>query len=205
MAKDGKLVLFEMKFQASIKKLDELLQESNTEQIKSLLEKMEAEALNVGCETLNGFAQRFEKALQGGDSTSSFESVLEEYRKLHQRFSEGCEAVLHNQFRDDMHKKESISLLSVSHGIDKYGGDAKAYREELITFCEWFKDSFVRFEALVEGGEEITSLLEELKERANRIKAHKILHLVEHIEKVATQRGGDDIDKLFEDYKRALG
>jgi len=205
MAKDDKLVLFEIKFKASIKKLEELIQKQQSEQIIALLEKMEAEANKVELNTLNGFAQRFKKALQG-ESTQLLQGVLEEYSKLHQRFSEGCEAVLHNDFRDDMHKKESISLLSVSHGIDKYGGDAKAYREELISFRDWFKDSFEDFEKLVENQEDITEFLEELKNRANRIKAHKILHLVEHIEKAAASEGGEgEIKQLFESYKVALG
>jgi len=204
MAKDDRLVLFEIKFKASIKKLEELIQKQQSEQIIALLEKMEAEANKVELNTLNGFAQRFKKALQG-ESTQLLQGVLEEYSKLHQRFTKGCEAVLRNDFRDDAHKKESISLLSVSHGIDKYGGDAKAYREELIAFCDWFKDSFSRFEALVENQEEMTGFLDELKDRANRIKAHKILHLVEHIQKAASQGGEEEIQKLFESYKEVLG
>jgi len=204
MAEDGKLVLFKMKFQASIKKLEQLLETRNVEEIGILLEKMQSEAQKVKIESLNGFNQRFTKALQG-DSNASFQGVLEEYQKLHTRFTEGCEAVLRNRFRDDTHKKESISLLSVSHGIDKYGGDAKAYREALIAFCEWFKKSLIEFETLLNERQPIEPFLEELKTQANRIKAHKILHLVEHISKSTTQGDENQLNKLFERYKKALG
>jgi len=184
---NSKSTLFNIKFKASIRKLEELLAIRETNNAVALLEKMKKEANSLGIDSIDSFGEKL-IAIQ----TNSFKKIVackEEFEVLHGKFMDGCEAILNNNFQDETHKKESLEFLSVYQGMAYYKNDAKAYREALIAFSNWFKDILVNLEQLIHEKNfvDFISLVSELSIKAQTIQAQEILQFALVLNKIIVE------------------
>ncbi len=181
------LTLFKIKFKASIRKLEELLAIRDTNNAVALLEKMKKEANSLEIDSIDSFGEKL-IAIQ----TNSFKKIVahkEELETLHGKFLDGCEAILNNKFQDETHKKESLEFVGVYQGMAYYKNDAKAYREALISFCNWFKDMLVHLEQLIQEKNfvDFISLASELDTKAQTIQAQEILQFALALNKIIVE------------------
>jgi|GEM_PF-1038012 len=187
MDNHDELALFHMKYKASIKKVEELLAIRDLHNATALFDKMQQEANSVEISALDGFSTKLLSIHQ--NSMKKIQSRQKEFEVLFKNILEGCEAVLHNTFKDKKTKKETIELLSVHDGMAHYNGNAKVYREELIEFYNWFKGVYTLFEQLVESENTATLIefLEELRLRAQKIEAKEVIHFVSLVNQAIMQ------------------
>jgi len=203
MSDDEALSLFRMKFNASIKKLDELIGQYNIEKAKALFLKMEGEAHKVGCSDLDGYSRRFEAIEE--DTSKELERWLEAFQKLSQEFLDACDAVLQNQFRNDAAKKEALEIISVHAGIEHYRGDVKVYRAELVDFCDFFRASLEMLEKFIihRDMEKLSLFIQDLQTHAKKIQAHNILEFTDRVESILSQEK-IELKELLGRYKSSL-
>ncbi|MEA2028662.1 MAG: hypothetical protein U9N49_06770 [Campylobacterota bacterium] len=195
--------LFQMKFQASIKKLEELLTVKDIQNAATLLDKMQHEAKEVEINALDGFSDKVLSIRT--HSIKKIKSQKSEFEPLLQKFLEGCEAILHNQFKDEKDKKETLELLSVHDGMARYKNDAKVYREELVAFSNWLKGVYSILNQLIKNEDILTLLefIEELKLRAQRIEAKEIIHFVSLVNQSIMQEQ-TQCRLLLESYQKSI-
>jgi len=203
MDNNEEFALFHMKFKASIKKIEELLEIRDIQNATALFDKMQQEANSVKITALDGFSNKLLSIRQ--NSIKKIQAQLEEFEILFKQFLEGCEAVLHNQFQNEKAKKEIIVLLSVHEGMAHYNSDAKAYREELIEFYNWFKGVYDLLDQLIKNKniDTLMEFFEELRLRAQRIEAKEIIHFVSLINQTLTQEQ-TQCKLLLESYQKSV-
>ncbi|KIM13350.1 MAG: hypothetical protein KU38_01480 [Sulfurovum sp. FS08-3] len=181
------LTLFKIKFKASIRKLEELLAIRDINNAMTLLEKMKKEANSLEIDSLDSFGTKL-MTIQ----TNSFKKILaskEELEVLHGKFTDGCEAILNNKFQDETHKKESLAFVGVYQGMAYYKNDAKAYREALIAFCDWFKESIEKLEQLINEKNflHFVDLAEQFNAKAQTIQAQEMLQFALTLNKIIVE------------------
>ncbi|MBN2825300.1 MAG: hypothetical protein JXQ76_08255 [Campylobacterales bacterium] len=196
-------VLFNIKFKASVKKLEELLALRDIENANMLLEKMQKEANNIAIDTLDSFSGKLQSIQH--NSSKKIKEQMDDFKLLSEKFLEGCEAILNNQFQSDTHKKEVIELLSVHLGMAHHNNDAKSYREALIAFRDWFKDVYQRLAQLIEekNHKDFELLIEELSTKAQTVQAKEILYFVSMQNQINVQEK-NQFKLLIDAYQKSI-
>ncbi|MBN2823947.1 MAG: hypothetical protein JXQ76_01380 [Campylobacterales bacterium] len=200
---NNQAVLFNMKFKASIKKLEELLAAREIDNAIMLLDKMQKEANKIGIDTLDSFVQKLSSIQE--NSLKKIETRKEEFHALHTKILRASEAILSNRFEDEADKKECIGVLNVHLGMAHYSNDAKAYRDALIAFRDWFKDVDEWLVQLLEDKNqaELVTFVEELKSRAQTIQAKEVLYFVSLFNQIMTEEKSQ-FKLLLDSYQKSI-
>lgn len=194
--------LFQMKFKASVKKLEELLTARDIQNAIELLDKMQKEANRDGISAIDGFSRKLKSIHER--VFDQLESRKEEFETLYQKFMDGSEAILCNQFQNDQHKKETIEFLNVQEGMAIYNS-AKKYREELIKFRDWFEGSDKVVSQLLSNKNilALVNFLDEFYIEAKKIEAKELLKFISLWNQTLTQEKTHN-KILFESYQKSI-
>jgi len=202
MGESKELTLFQVKFKASVKKLEELLAVRDIKNALDLIDKMQKEANRAGIDRLDSFSDKLVAIQQ--HSLQKVEARCVVFEDLYTQVIEGCEAILHNKFQNEGHKKEVLELLNVQQGMAQYSSP-KAYREELIAFCDWFKSTLESLQQLIkyEDRKELLAFLEEFKTKAQKIVAKEILYFLASLHQTIAE-DKTQLALWLESYKKSI-
>ena len=186
MSNDTSLTLFNIRYIASIKKFNILIESYKYKEIRDLMHKMHEESKKVNVDELSVFNDvLLDIFKRRQDLLFEYENTI--IREFKDFFKE-AKSVKKNKYKnkDSKDKKKTIAILNASAGIAEFDGDVHAYIKHLIQFYNKHKKvSFYIIDYLKDDNiEALLDLIYELREDAENIKAKSILDVLTYVNNI---------------------
>jgi CheY-like chemotaxis protein len=192
------LILFNAKFNASVRKFEELFEKGKNSEMERLIIKMEKEANRVDIETLNGMSSVMHDIFK--KRQEDLDSFFLEYAEASTTFFNACEVIKNNAIEEIPQEDKSylFNVLSIE-------GEALEIEttKALLFFYEQFKASLDLMRYNVKDTPKLQLFADELCSKAESLNAKIMIGLAKSLHEILDQEQ-EKLREFIERYRHAF-
>ncbi|MEA2028661.1 MAG: response regulator [Campylobacterota bacterium] len=197
------LILFSAKFNASIRKFEELFKKAKSDEMQKLMVKMEKEANRVDIDMLNGLTSVLQDIFTKREE--ALKNFVFEYDEAASTFFKACDLVKNNLLEsiDEEERNYAFQVLSYAEGLELFDGAKEPYNKALIAFYEQFENSLSFIKHNIHDTQKLQNFVDELSQEAQKINANIMLGLSRSLGNILNKEQ-EELQKFIEKYQHAF-
>ena len=196
------LILFSAKFNASIRKFEELFKKAKSDEMEQLMIKMEKEANRVDIDMLDGLTATLQEIFT--KRKARLKDFIYEYEEVSNTFFKAC-----NIYKDDFLKQANeeekhyvTNVLSLEEALKAFD-NSQSYHDALMLFFKQFGDSLNVIKNNQHDILKLRALVDDLDLESQKVNAKIMMGLSKSLRDILDKEQ-DELQKFIEKYQHAF-